>query len=136
MRPIDADEIRKKAIPHTRGERAYCADIRKWAVLVGDLDDAPTLTLDDLRPHGRWNFIRVDKARSRACFECSECGTLFELEMFVAEEMSPKVVALLESGAATKDELLLLNGVNYNYCPNYCPSCGAKLDGSEDQIER
>lgn len=27
------------------------------------------------------------------------------------EEMSPKVVALLESGAATKDELLLLNGV-------------------------
>ena len=43
MRLVDADELRKKAVPHTRGERAYCADIRKWAVLVGDIDDAPTI---------------------------------------------------------------------------------------------
>lgn len=43
MRPIDADEIRKKAVPHTRGEHGYNANIRKWAVLVGDIDDAPTI---------------------------------------------------------------------------------------------
>ena len=43
MRMIDADEIRKKAVPHTRGEHGYNANIRKWAVLVGDIDDAPTI---------------------------------------------------------------------------------------------
>lgn len=43
MRLIDADEIRKKAVPHTRGEHGYKANIRKWAVLVGDIDDAPTI---------------------------------------------------------------------------------------------
>lgn len=43
MKLIDADEIRKKAVPHTRGEHGYNADIRKWAVLVGDIDDAPTV---------------------------------------------------------------------------------------------
>lgn len=42
-RLIDADEIRKKAVPHTRGEHGYNANIRKWAVLVGDIDDAPTV---------------------------------------------------------------------------------------------
>lgn len=43
MRTVDADEIRKKAVPHTRGNYGYSADIRKWAVLVGDIDDAPTI---------------------------------------------------------------------------------------------
>ena len=43
MRLINADEVRKKAVPHTRGEHGYSADIRKWAVLVGDIDDAPTI---------------------------------------------------------------------------------------------
>lgn len=43
MRMVDADEIRKKAVPHTRGDHGYSADIRKWAVLVGDIDDAPTI---------------------------------------------------------------------------------------------
>lgn len=43
MRLVDADEIRKKAVPHTRGEHGYNANIRKWAVLVGDIDDAPTI---------------------------------------------------------------------------------------------
>lgn len=43
MRLIDADEIKKEAVPHTRGDFGYSADIRKWAVLVGDIDDAPTI---------------------------------------------------------------------------------------------
>lgn len=43
VRVVNADEIRKKAVPHTRGDYGYSADIRKWAVLVGDIDDAPTI---------------------------------------------------------------------------------------------
>ena len=43
MRMIDADEVRKNAVPHIRGNYGYSADIRKWAVLVGDIDDAPTI---------------------------------------------------------------------------------------------
>lgn len=42
-RLIDAEEIKKKAVPHTRGEFGYSADIRKWAVLVADIDDAPAI---------------------------------------------------------------------------------------------
>ena len=44
MRLIDADEVREKAVPHTRGDfGGYNSEIRKWAVLVGDIDDAPTV---------------------------------------------------------------------------------------------
>lgn len=70
MRLIDANEIRKKAVPHTRGEHGYSANIRKWAVLVGDIDDAPTIEAEPVR-HGRWE--RVDIAGEDP-HECSYCG--------------------------------------------------------------
>lgn len=37
---IDVNEITKKAVPHTRGSFGYSANIRDWAVLVGDIQDA------------------------------------------------------------------------------------------------
>ena len=72
MRLIDADEIRKKAVPHTRGEHGYNANIRKWAVLVGDIDDAPTIDPATLRPHGRW----VKRPNTKGQVYCSECASL------------------------------------------------------------
>lgn len=42
-RLIDANEIIKKAVPHIKGEHGYSANIRNWAVLVGDIQDAPTI---------------------------------------------------------------------------------------------
>lgn len=69
MRLVDADEIRKKAVPHTRGEYGYNANIRKWAVLVGDIDDAPTIEAEVVR-HGHWIWKGDDKG-----WFCSECGS-------------------------------------------------------------
>ena len=74
MRLVDADEIRKKAVPHTRGDFGrYNSDIRKWAVLVGDIDDAPTVDAVEV-VHGRW--VEVDDGvliGQGKHFECSEC---------------------------------------------------------------
>ena len=67
MRLIDADEIRKKAVPHTRGDFGrYNSDIRKWAVLVGDIDDAPTVDAVEV-VHGYWLYY------SSTMQECSNC---------------------------------------------------------------
>jgi hypothetical protein len=65
MRLVDADEIRKKAVPHTRGNFGYSADTRKWAVLVGDIDDAPTVdpvkqewvSVKDRMPEGKGSYL-------------------------------------------------------------------------------
>lgn len=78
MRAIDADEVRKMAVPHTRGSHGYCADIRKWAVLVGDIDDAPTIDPDTLRPTGRWEEEDERSAYYGRLVSCSECGGLLE----------------------------------------------------------
>ena len=75
MRLIDADEIRKKAVPHTRGEYGYNANIRKWAVLVGDIDDAPTIDA-------------VPVVRCKDCKWCSQSG-LCNLYISFTPSMKP-----------------------------------------------
>lgn len=66
MRLVNADEIRKKAVPHTRGDHGYSADIRKWAVLVGDIDDAPTIDAVPVK-RGTW---KLNKDGSGTCDQC------------------------------------------------------------------
>lgn len=64
-RLIDADGIRKKAVPHTRGEHGYNANIRKWAVLVGDIDDAPTVDAVEV--------VRCRDCTKNGLFTCPIC---------------------------------------------------------------
>lgn len=40
---IDANEIIKKAVPYTKGSFGYSSNIRDWAVLVGDIQDAAAI---------------------------------------------------------------------------------------------
>ena len=72
---IDADEIRKKAVPHTRGEHGYNADIRKWAVLVGDIDDAQTIEAEPVK-RGRWESrsVLVGYMKFEHYYACTACG--------------------------------------------------------------
>ena len=50
--------------------------------------------------HGEWLYGERNKVKRTLIVECSECGAIFNLPMFTF-------------------------GMNYNYCPN----CGAKMDG-------
>lgn len=69
MRAIDADKLKAKIRP-------VDVDDDRCAVLISDvkkifheqIDNAPTITYEDLVPHGRW------KRRGRNLGECSECG--------------------------------------------------------------
>lgn len=70
------------------------------------LSNAPTLTLDDLLPNGRWiETVQGGNYNERTDLTCPVCGKDFE-------------------NVPWPDEW------------HYCPSCGAKMDESEDQIER
>lgn len=97
MRLIDADAIRMKAVPHTRGEYGYSANIRKWAVLVGDIDDAPTIAPESLRVHGEWTHARtyyeIDECN------CSLCGQLMTTAIDKRMNYCPNCGAFMKGGA-------------------------------------
>lgn len=67
------------------------------------LDITPTADVAPVR-HGR--FVPFEDVFMDTCWECSECG----LEFYLADGGTPK-----EN--------------RYNYCPN----CGAKMDGESDE---
>ena len=102
MRLIDADEIKKKAVPHVRGDNGtWSAKARDWAVLVGDIDDAPTVDAVEV-VHGEWSTIEDDCCGLTA-LQCSKCNQ----EYWFEDDPPLKI---------------------YNYCPN----CGAKMDGGNE----
>lgn len=43
MRLIDANKLKKKSVPYSRGEYGYSAKAENWAVLVKDINNAPTI---------------------------------------------------------------------------------------------
>ena len=61
--------------------------------------NAPTVDAVEV-VHGEWLYGERNKVERTLIVECSECGAMFNLPMFTF-------------------------GMNYNYCPN----CGAKMDG-------
>ena len=72
MRPIDADALKERAIKmSTVKEHAFMK-----AVGTREIDKAPTLTLDEMRPKGRWvmkeTMIRSPYAKNAYCSECLE----------------------------------------------------------------
>lgn len=74
MRPIDADAI------------TYCAyDLDAYhffrEVDEEDIAEMPTLTLDDLRPKGRWKL-----ADDGDGVVCSECGTDFCILVYATDD--------------------------------------------------
>ena len=68
MRPIDADKLMvalDKGVPVYAGEDSYM----KERFLVQTISDQPTLTMDDLRPKGRWE---PEDARFSRCTNCNK----------------------------------------------------------------
>ena len=65
MRPIDADVLKNKSRHVFKSNTGgHCSPI----VSTDDIDNTPTLTLDDIMPHGQW--IEDEKGE----VICSKCG--------------------------------------------------------------
>ena len=70
------------------------------------INDIPAADVVEVR-HGRWVLTTQPLGwRDEDCVECSECGEDFVLDEWGIEDV--------------KDAM------------RYCPSCGAKMDGGED----
>ncbi|MDE6021516.1 MAG: hypothetical protein K2H01_11050 [Ruminococcus sp.] len=104
MRLIDADELIKKSL--TKFDWSDVVD-------VDDINNAPTIDPEGLRPHGKWltrvyeyggSDFEVKPAKQGDTAYCSECNNY----------------ALLNGGE--------------EYClSNYCPHCGAIMNLQEQK---
>lgn len=71
MRAIDADALMTEVLKGT----IISDDLYGMGIMAGvdsfakKLEDAPTLTLDDLRPKGRW----ITQDETFTAFQCSRC---------------------------------------------------------------
>ena len=78
-------------------------DIQVGAIIAKEFLDkakqAPTVDAVEV-VHGDWLYGERNKVERTLIVECSECGATFNLPMF-----------------------------EFGFCYNYCPNCGAKMDG-------
>ena len=108
MRIIDAD-----ALP-------VSFDGHVVSIWKKDLDNAPTIDPEDLRPKGRWDirvYNTIPNYLWEATAECTNCrgGEHKVCEMYISgfprEDTTDKVIAVAEKKTTP-----------------YCPSCGAKME--------
>ena len=97
MRPIDADALKEQAYE----SREWSHGGHPFVVEVDDIDDAPTIDPDDLRPKGEW--IEQEDFNLDTYYDCSVCGESF----------------------------CLIDGSPTDNLFKFCPNCGAKMGGGE-----
>jgi DNA-directed RNA polymerase subunit RPC12/RpoP len=104
-RLIDANALIDKHTVLWDEALGFCA-----CVLVEDIDNAPTIDAVEVA-HGRWREkILVGGFAEEWGYVCSECGCT------VSDRSNLRI-----SRYASKNQRL-----------NYCPNCGAKMDGDGD----
>lgn len=116
MRQIDADKLEREVTLayietcHELTPEQIDAVAKFTARVIGEINAAPTHNTEPTK-HGR-NIAdgRVSRGYeniSARIFLCSECGYGF-------------------------DDIYLCNERDYSIEPNYCPNCGARMDGGEN----
>lgn len=73
MRPIDADELKKRAVKVCFADVPDCGDFD--AVGVSDIDIMPTIDPETQRPIGTWIVTKTNVCGINR-YECPFCGTL------------------------------------------------------------
>ena len=75
MRPIDADAVIKNLGDIVASKNRFGRGIEAGiSNAILRLENASTLTLDDLRPKGRWNPLPEDDREQMIGDQCSLCG--------------------------------------------------------------
>ena len=105
MRLIDADAVRDDFANTVYLECANDKDNSRANRIIGAFDDLPTIDAEPVR-HGRW-IERYSPGGVRLC-ECSVCGT----------------------SAISQIDDTWGYVIDY-YETDFCPNCGAKMDGGE-----
>lgn len=73
MRPIDADELKKRAVKVCFADTPDCGEFD--AVGVSDIDIMPTIDPESLRPTAHW-IVTKTAACGIYRYKCSSCGAL------------------------------------------------------------
>ena len=123
MRLIDADELLKKQYEAAAyNEETECFGLP--VVEVKDIENAPTINPEDLRPRGRW-ILTVHKEnanyRWHVTAECSECCNK---KKKIWAGFFPNVPDDVVREVAMESAISLK-------LSNYCPDCGAKMEKEE-----
>lgn len=73
MRPIDASKLVRKLCDISSNNDEFGRGVAVGvSTVITEILKQPTLTLDDLRPKGRWE---PNEPERDVWFHCSECGT-------------------------------------------------------------
>lgn len=105
MRPIDADALMEKfAVVVEPSNNSDFARVPTWNNAVSLVEETPTLDVVPVR-HGKWvqRFIKIGGQVFKHGMQCSVCAE-----------------------PALDDE-------GDDYLTNYCPNCGAKMDGERKE---
>ena len=101
MRLIDAKELEKKTLTES------CFDSQTEDVFLDLVDSMPTIDAEPVR-HGRW-VDRYGNKYDNPLYECSECKGKARYR-FTRDELGREIA----------EQAL----------DDYCPHCGAKMDGN------
>lgn len=110
MRLIDADDLRDKLVVLAkRLAKSYpCMDYGELVKGVIDvIDKSPTVDAEPVR-HGQWVEMYQEEVMFEGVYKCSHCG-----EMYSFTDGTPE---------------------DNKY--NYCPHCGAKMDGGAENEQK
>lgn len=103
MRPIDADSLKKtlKDIECVGGHEYWRAGTQAMIdkMFPQIIDDTPTIEVKQVE-HGRWKVAKSSEGLPTNRFVCSECMGLVQISVYC-----------------------------YHCMFNYCPNCGARMDG-------
>lgn len=118
QRLIDANKLKKKSVPYIRGRYGYSAKSEDWAVLVKDINNAPTIDPEELPI--------VKELRDELKKTKAERDKNAEYLDIVAQNIADLTGAVIKMEQERDEAVAQLRG--------YCPACKNYTANSVDEI--